>query len=170
MKKFYLSLVFLALVVGFSLTGSSVDSQSNSNPDTEVVSTTLVLSQVDGGGGGSTGTYLYDYVEIKNVSNSTQSLNGLALYYGSATGNFASATANAFALPNVNIAPGKYFLVQLGSAGTSGAMLPVTPDATTTNINMSLSSGKIALLPTAFPMNTCGAAATRAVPRSLPSL
>ena len=54
----------------------------------EVVSTTLVLSQVDGGGGGSSGTYLFDYVEIKNISTTPQSLNTLSLYYGSATGNF----------------------------------------------------------------------------------
>src|SRR4051794_26389851 len=39
-------------------------------------STTFVISQFDGGGGGSTGTYLNDYIEIKNRSSSSQSLNG----------------------------------------------------------------------------------------------
>src|SRR4051794_3767030 len=47
-------------------------------------STTLVISQFDGGGGGSTGTYLFDYVEIKNISGTTQSLDTLSIYYGSA--------------------------------------------------------------------------------------
>jgi DNA/RNA endonuclease G (NUC1) len=127
----------------------------------EAPSTTLVISQVDGGGGGSTGTYLFDYVEIKNVSANSQSLNGLSLYYGSATGNFASSGTNAFALPNTLIGPGQYYLVQVGTAGTAGAPLPVTPDAVTTNIAMSGSSGKIALVNTAgLPINTCGASAT----------
>lgn len=122
------------------------------------VSTTVVISQVGSGGGGS-GTYIFDYVELKNVSGTTQSLNGLSLYYGSATGNFASATSNAFALPNVTLNPGQYFLVQLGNAGGSGSAFPVTPDATTTNINLSGTSGKVALVST-LAQNVCGAAAT----------
>ena len=123
-------------------------------------STTLVISQVDGGGGGSTGTYLHDYVEIKNVSGSVQSLNTLSLYYGAALGNFASSSSNAFALPNVSLNPGQYYLVQLGTAGTAGAALPVTPDATTTNLNLSSTSGKIALVTSGLAINTCGATAT----------
>ena len=51
-------------------------------------STTIVISQVYGGGGGSTGTYLHDYVELHNVSGTTQSLTGYSVQYGSATGNF----------------------------------------------------------------------------------
>jgi endonuclease G, mitochondrial len=115
-----------------------------------------VISQVDGGGGGSTGTYLHDYVEIKNVSGSVQSLNTLSLYYGAATGNFASSSSNAFALPNVNLNPGQYYLVQLGNAGSSGAPLPVTPDATSPNLSMSASSGKVALVTSGLAINTCG--------------
>ncbi len=121
---------------------------------------TLVISQFDGGGGGSTGTYLHDYVEIKNISSSVQSLNGLSLYYGSALGNFASTATNAFALPDVNLNPGQYYLVQLGTAGTMGAPLPVTPDATTTNLNMSGTNGKVALVTAGLAINTCGATAT----------
>jgi len=158
MKKFFPGLAVLTLSVLSLFTTQTATLQSVTEPD--VVSTTMVLSQVNGGGGGSTGTYTYDYVELKNISNSTQSLGGLSLYYGSATGNFASSNGSAFALPNVNVAPGKYFLIQVGGAGTGGAPLPVTPDAVTTNINMSAGSGKIALLPTAFPMNNCGSAAT----------
>lgn len=119
-------------------------------------STTLVISQMDGGGGGSTGTYLNDYVEIKNISGSVQSLNTLSLNYGAATSNFS----NTYALPNVSLSPGQYYLVQLGTAGSAGAPLPVTPDTSSTNINMSASNGKIALVTSAFPNGTCGAAAT----------
>lgn len=139
-----------------------VDGQSRPS-----ASTTLVISQFDGGGGGSTGTYLNDYVELKNISSSPQSLNGLSLYYGSATGNFASSATNAFALPDVTLAPGKYYLVQLGATGTAGAPLPVTPDSTTTNLSMSASNGKVALATAALPINTCGATATPCSPAQL---
>ena len=122
-------------------------------------STTLVISQAYGGGGG-TGTYLFDYVEIKNISSTDQSLNGLTLMYGSATGQFMSSPTNGFALPDATIAPGKYYLVQTSSAGTSGANLPVTPDATTTNMSMSGTNGKVALVTSALAANTCGATAT----------
>ena len=120
----------------------------------------FVLSQVNGGGGSTTGTYLNDYVEIKNISSIPRTLNGLSLYYGSALGNFASTATNAFALPDVTLNPGQYYLVQLGNGGTAGAPLPVTPDATTTNLNMSGTNGKVALVTSGLAINTCGATAT----------
>ena len=86
--------------------------------------------------------------------------------YGSATGQFASTSANAFALPNVTLQPGQYYLVQLGAAGTAGAALPVPPDTTTTNLSMAAASGKVALVTAAFVANTCGATAT---PCTLPN-
>lgn len=160
MKKIYSSLAVLMFLTAWLCFGSASTAQTaGSGPDAP--STTLVISQVNGGGGGSTGTYLYDYVEIKNVSVTSQSLNGLSLYYGSATGNFASSGSNAFALPNVLLGPGQFYLVQAGGAGTAGAPLPVTPDAVTTNLTMSGSSGKIALVNTAgLPINTCGSTAS----------
>jgi Lamin Tail Domain/FG-GAP-like repeat len=123
-------------------------------------SSTLVISQVNGGGGGTTGTYLFDYVEIKNISTAPQTLNGLSLYYGSATGQFASTAGNAFALPNVGLQPGQFYLVQTGPTGTVGAAFPVTPDVVTPNLTMSGTSGKVALVTAALPINTCGATAT----------
>jgi Lamin Tail Domain len=123
-------------------------------------STTLVISQVNGGGGGTTGTYLFDYVEIKNISSTPQSLNGLSLYYGSAVGQFASTAGNSFALPNVTLNPGQYYMVQTGPTGTVGAAFPVTPDVVTGNLTMSGASGKVALATAALPINTCGATAT----------
>lgn len=127
--------------------------------DAAMMSTTLVLSQVSGGNG----TYANDWVEIKNISATSQSLNGLALYYGSATGLFG---AGSFSLPNVSIAPGKFYLVQLGSGNGAGA-LP-TPDASTTNINMSGSSGKVGIVnPGALGANVCGSTATPCSPAQM---
>ncbi len=157
MKKFYLSLSILTLLASvwfWSGISASARSEGLANDNAPVVSTSLVLSQVSGGNG----YYSNDWVEIKNVSAAAQSLNGLSLYYGSATGNFG---AGAFALPNTSVAPGQYYLVQLGSAAPGSTPLPVSPDASTTNINMSGSSGKIGLVNTAaLGANICGASAT----------
>jgi hypothetical protein len=130
-------------------------------------STTLVISQVNGGGGGTTGTYLFDYIEIKNISSTPQSLNGLSLYYGSAVGQFASTAGNAFALPNVTLNPGQYYMVQTGPTGTVGAAFPVTPDVVTGNLTMSGTSGKVALATAGLAVNTCGATATPCSPAQL---
>jgi len=101
MKKLYFIFALSAVFTAWISLGFTTNAQNDDEKKSERVtaSTTLVLSQVAGGGGSGSGTYLFDYVEIKNVSGSTQSLNGLSLYYGSATGNFASSTSNAFALP-----------------------------------------------------------------------
>ena len=129
-------------------------------------STTIVISQAYGGGGGSTGTYLYDYVELHNVSNATQSLTGFSLQYGSATGQFASTAANLYAFPaGTTIPAGGYLLIQLGPVGSAGAAFPVTPDLTTGNLTMSGVSGKVALANQATSLS-CGATAT---PCTLPN-
>ena len=60
MKKFFLGLAVLTLTFTCLFTGRTANLQDLSGDQPDVVSTTLVLSQVYGGGGGSTGTYLYD--------------------------------------------------------------------------------------------------------------
>lgn len=115
------------------------------------------ISQVYGGGGGSTGTYLYDYVELFNNSGSSVNIGGWVLEYGSATGNWASSTSNAFTFPaGTTIGPCKYILVQLGPAGTVGAALPVTPDYTTANISASATNGKVGLFNALNSNLACG--------------
>lgn len=115
-----------------------------------------------GGGGGSTGTYLYDFVELHNVSNTTQDISGMSIAYGSATGQFGSSATNYFTFPaSTTIAAGKYLLIQCGSAGSAGAAFPVTPDIITTNISASSTNGKMALVTAAFTFNSCGATATQ---------
>jgi hypothetical protein len=118
-----------------------------------------VISQVYGGGGGSTGTYKFDYIELLNVSATPQSLNGLALQYGSATGQLGGSATQIFALPDVTLQPGQYFLVQTSAVGTGGADLPVMPDATTGNLSMAAGGGKVALTNTTTGL-ACGATAT----------
>ncbi|MBS0589646.1 MAG: lamin tail domain-containing protein, partial [Proteobacteria bacterium] len=104
-------------------------------------STTVVISQLYGGGGNSGATYNTKYVELFNLSASPQSLNGMSLQYGSKSG----TTWSRFTLPNVSLAPGQYYLVQVGS-GSSGSPLPVTPDTTTTSITPAAAGGKMVLM------------------------
>jgi predicted extracellular nuclease len=119
----------------------------------------LRISQVYGGGGGS-GYYLYDYVELFNAGVSSINISGWSLQYGSAIGQFASPTSNLYAFPTgTTVAAGHYLLVQLGAAGTSGLALPVTPDLVTSNLAMSQANGKVALANIATALG-CGATAT----------
>jgi len=123
-------------------------------------STTVVISQVDGGGGGATGTYIFDYIELHNVSGTTQSLTGFSVQYGSATGNFGSVATNVFAFPaGTSMPAGSYLLIQCGGAGSAGLPLPVTPDFITTGLTMSASNGKVVLSNQAIALG-CGATAT----------
>src|SRR5438105_1307679 len=155
MKKYLVGVALLSLIGASTVITptSSAQVADSIQGQAPAASSTLVLSQVSGGNG----TYADDWVEIKNVSGTDQSLNGLALYYGSATGVFG---AGQFSLPNVSIAPGQYYLVRLVTGG-SGQALPVTPDTSTTNIFMSGSSGKIGLVVSSqLAASACGSAAT----------
>lgn len=130
----------------------------NDVPSPNAGSTTVVISQVYGGGGATSGTPTYkaDYVELFNLSSSAVNLSGHSIQYGSSTGNFTSV----YAIPSgTTIQPGKYLLVQVSTVGTAGSDLPVTPDLTTTTLNMSAASGKVALASVATALG-CGATAT----------
>jgi len=98
------------------------------------------ISQVYGGGGLSGASYQNDFVELFNPSGSAINLSGWSVQYNSSTG---TGTWLVQTLPNVSIQPYHYFLVELASSTGTGVSLP-TPDATGT-INISVTSGKIAL-------------------------
>ena len=106
------------------------------------VSGSVVISQVYGAGGNSGATWRYDYVELYNRSSSPVSLAGWSLQYASATG-FSWGSANV-ALSGTVAAHG-YYLVQLGSGGTAGALLPTADETGSPAVNMSATTGKIAL-------------------------
>jgi uncharacterized protein len=102
--------------------------------------TSVVISQVYGGGGNSGATYTNDYIEIFNPTQATVSLAGWSVQYASSTGSSWQTTA----LPSISLQPGEYALIQeaVGAAGTTP--LP-TPDATGT-IALSATAGKVALV------------------------
>ena len=105
---------------------------------TQAISTTVVISQVYGGGGNTGAQYTNDYIELFNLGTSTVSLAGWSVQYTSATGtgNFGSAT-NLITPLSGSLAPGQYLLVQ-EAAGTNPSTALPTPDVTDgTPINMS---------------------------------
>jgi predicted extracellular nuclease len=113
------------------------------------VSPNIVISQVYGGGGSSTGSPAYktDYVELFNRGTTPVDINGWSLQYASATGVFGGSTGTNIVVISVStvIPSGTYYMIQLGSTGTAGGNYPVTPDFSSTIINMSGTAGKIAL-------------------------
>lgn len=118
------------------------------------------ISKVYGGGGGSTGTYIKDFTELFNYSNAPINIGGWALEYGSATGNWGSATTNYFVFPaNTIIQPCSYLLIEHGAAGTAGGPLPVPADFSTTNMSAGATSGKMGLFNTLQANVACGAEA-----------
>jgi hypothetical protein len=125
--------------VGVGVLGCGPVGPELASSSSELGSTSLVISQVYGGGGNSGATYKNDFIEIFNLGSTAVSVSGWSLQYTSAGGSSWSKT-------NLTgtIQPGHYYLVQeaQGSGGTTN--LP-TPDASGT-IAMSLSSGKVALV------------------------
>lgn len=129
-----------------------------SAPQATAQSTAVKISQVYGGGGGSTGSYLRDYVELYNTSCSPVDIGGWCIAYGSAAGNYGSSAGNIFTFPaGTTIGPKKYLLVECGAAGTAGAVLPVTADfsTATTGFSMSGSAGKVGLFNTPISNVAC---------------
>lgn len=115
----------------------------------------IVISEVYGGGGGSTAVYMNDFVELVNLGSSAATLSGANLQYASATGTF-----NSYApLPSITLNPGQKFLIEMvpATANPVGAALPTADYKVTSNLNiatgvsynggfnMSAANGKIAL-------------------------
>ena len=134
MKRFATTLALLAVCAAPALAANQVR-----------------ISQVYGGGGGGTGTYLRDYVEIYNSGVTAVNIGGWTLEYGSATGNWGSSAGNIFTFPiGTIIQPCQYLLLEAGASGTAGAPLPVPADfsTSTAGFSMSATSGKVGLFNT----------------------
>lgn len=131
-------LILSLLVSGIVIAGSQ-SGKSRIQPTAQAVSTSIVISQVYGGGGNAGSTWTNDFIELHNVSNAPVSVAGWSVQYASATGTAWQVTNLSGSIP-----AGGYYLVQeaVGAGGTTP--LP-TPDATGT-IPMSATAGKVALV------------------------
>jgi hypothetical protein len=111
----------------------------------------VVISQVYGGGGNAGATYTNDFVELFNRGSSAVDLSSWTVQYASSSSTSWQATAL-----QGSIAPGHHYLVQLGSSASVGAALPA-PDATGTT-NLAAAGGKVALVRDGTALS-CGATA-----------
>jgi predicted extracellular nuclease len=98
----------------------------------------VVISQVYGAGGNNGAAWNRDFIELFNRSGAPVSLGGMSVQYQSATGTTWLVTA----LPAVTLQPGQYFLVT-GAGGATGA--DIGPADQTGNLNLSATTGKVAL-------------------------
>jgi len=148
-KVFSLALVLVLMLSAFPMQNA------------QAISTTIVISQVYGGGGNSGATFTHDYVELFNRGTTTVSLTGMSLQYTSATGtgNFGANTGLITPLSG-SLAPGKYLLVQEATNAAVGSPLP-TPDITDASpINMAGGAGKVALVNSVTGLGCNGSSTT----------
>ena len=103
------------------------------------VSTSVVISEVYGGGGNTGATFTNDFIELYNLSASPVDLTGWSVQYASSAGTTWSITPLTGIIP----AGGNYLIQQAAGAGGT-APLP-TPNATGSTA-MSATAGKVALV------------------------
>lgn len=156
-------LVCIVIITAFSPSSLNLPVLLNFSPvsTARAASTTVIISQVYGGGGNSGAPYQNDFIELFNRGNTAVSLNGWSVQYGSSDGSSIASNFGASGkitnLPNITLQPGQYLLVQEASQAAVGAVLPA-PDATG-NIAMAAGSAKVALVNSTTALN-CGAGAT----------
>ena len=100
----------------------------------------VVISQIYGGGGNTNATYHNDYIELYNRGVASVDLSGWSVQYASSAGSGWSSNLQPL---GGAIGAGEYYLIALASGGAAGAPLP--PANITGQINMSGTTGKVAL-------------------------
>jgi uncharacterized protein (TIGR03437 family) len=99
----------------------------------------IVISQVYGGGGNTGATLRNDFVELFNRGNAAVNISGWTVQYASASGSSWDRATLAGA-----IQPGQYYLIQL-AVGNGGTTSLPQPDASG-GLSLSATSGKVALV------------------------
>lgn len=102
-------------------------------------SSTLVISQIYGGGGNQGATLTNDFIELLNRGGTPIDVSGWTVQYASANGSDWQRTMLAG-----TIQPGQYYLIE-ESRGNAGSVSLPTPDAAG-GIALSAMSGKVALV------------------------
>jgi Lamin Tail Domain/Putative Ig domain/Carboxypeptidase regulatory-like domain/Domain of unknown function (DUF4214) len=135
--------------------GSGELAGSGKRNNAPLVSTSIVISQVYGGGGNGGSTFKNDFIELFNRGASPVNVAGWSVQYTSSAATSAWQVTNLVA---ATIQPGQYYLVQEapGAGGTTN--LP-TPDASGA-IAMSATTANVALVNSTTALATgCPAAA-----------
>src|SRR4249920_195419 len=112
----------------------------------EAVSSTVVISQVYGGGGNAGATYTHDFIEIFNRGSAAVDVTGWTVQYASSAGTTWATTALSGSIP-----AGGYYLIQ--EAQGAGGTLPLPTPEATGNIAMSATAAKVALVSNATALS-----------------
>ncbi|MBX3234404.1 MAG: lamin tail domain-containing protein [Labilithrix sp.] len=152
---------------------TQADAGQDASQDAGAAEAALVFSQVFAGGGMEGAPFKRDFIELFNRSTKAQTLGGLSLQFASGTGEFPATTDGGapvarLALPaSVEVPPGGYVSIALGGdsigaeAGTGADFaFNLAVALTPTAINLSVTSGKIALVRGNEPL-ACGTAEKR---------
>jgi 5'-nucleotidase len=129
------------------VTGGAMLSPADANPS----GTGLVISEVYGAGGNAGALENADYVELFNPTAAAISVVGDYIHYRAGGGGSGGAP---FALTG-SVPAGGHYLIQMGTAGTTGAALP-TPDAGPAGFNMAAAGGQVYLLDGPDAITTTG--------------
>ncbi|KFC20333.1 lamin tail domain-containing protein [Chryseobacterium sp. FH1] len=114
----------------------------------------IVINEVYTGGGLLTAILTNDFIELKNIGTSTQTLTGATIQYGPPSGQFSQYHT----LPTITLGPGQTYLIQQASEGLGGINL-LNPNLIVdvvlnfdgsapllgVGIQLGLTSGKVAL-------------------------
>jgi len=162
MKRF--ATKFFSLVVALSLALGMIGQVFI---PVEAVSTSIVISQVYGGGGNSGAIYKQDFVELFNRGSSAVDLSGWSIQYASATGTglFGSAT-NMITPLSGTILPGQYILVWEAPGAGLQPDLPTADITDSSPIAIAGTGGKVALVNTITPLG-CNGGSTPCTPAQL---
>jgi DNA/RNA endonuclease G (NUC1) len=142
-----------AALVALALVASSCSENNPAGPGIQMMSrvanvdagSSVVISQVYGGGGNSGAQFKNDFIELHNRSDATVSIAGWSVQYASAAGAFSSGS-NVPTVLSGSIPAGGYILIQ-EAKGSGGTVDLPAPDFIAA-IPMSATDGKVALVKT----------------------
>jgi len=115
--------------------------------ESDLLSQSVVVSEIYGGGGNSGSIYKNDFIELYNPTSSSIDITGWSVQYISAAGTGTWQKTNL----SGTIAPRSYYLVQQ-AAGTGGTTNLPTPDAIGT-IVLAATAGKVAIVSNATALS-----------------
>jgi hypothetical protein len=107
--------------------------------EADAASSSVVISQVYGGGGTIGATYRNDFIELFNRGNTAVSLSGWTVQYAAGNSNNWQPT-----FLGGTIQPGHYYLIQ--EAQGTGGSLDLPPANATSSVNLAPTAGKVALV------------------------
>src|SRR5262245_28807576 len=118
-------LAFAAVIAALAVSSCENGGQPKMEAIGSPISSSILISQVYGGGGNAGATWRRDFVELYNRSAVPVDLTNWSLQYAGSTG--VTFTAGNRTILNGTIQPGAFFLVALDSGGNMGVPLPA-PD------------------------------------------